>query len=531
MGIFLGLLFFVNLGSYGLLEDNEARFLEIAWEMKESGDLVVPKLNYITHFHKPPATFWIESLSLKMLGDSEAAARLPVVLASIVTVLLTSLFFRDSRKRMLVALILASNPEFWLLSRTVLTDMYLCLTVTSCMASAYVLLQKESPIAAAAFWTSAALSGLVKGPVGPTIVVLALVTVNLWNKISGRPTVPWKNWMALRGLALFALIALPWYVAVCLRFPHLLNYFVEFQTVQRVATEVHGRGGPLWFYIPVLLVGFLPWSLALPQALYYAIRRANLLDRLLVAWILPTLVLFSLSGSKLPTYLLPLFPAMALLVTGYLKARQARGQTTNYLAGFGLILGVAVIVYSCGKLPPELLPGRYSVLLSGIVLSLSSGLVLVLRRLRSTATCEGYVGLAFGGFLIALSFGLNSCDSAYSARRLALELKPRITSNTTVAELSDHLHGLPYYLGRRIVQVSYPRETQFEQKDSVSPYLYDDLNDFMAAHQDDEHTIMILRDSDYNPASFPGWDVVYRGRWMAVEKRSGPKVTVAKPTL
>lgn len=518
LGLFFGLLFFVNLGSYGLLEDNEARFLEIAWEMKESGDLVVPKLNYISHFHKPPATFWIESLSLKMLGDSEAAARLPVVLASLATLFLTTLFFRDSRKRTLVALILASNPEFWLLSRTVLTDMYLCLTVTACMASAYILLQRESPTAAAAFWTSAALSGLVKGPVGPTIVVLALVTVNLWNRISGRPSVPWKNWMALRGLALFALIALPWYIAVCLRFPHLLNYFVEFQTVQRVATEVHGRGGPLWFYLPVLFVGFLPWSLALPQALYHAIRKAEVLDRLLVAWFLPSLVLFSLSGSKLPTYLLPLFPAMALLVTRYLKARQARGTTTNYLAGFGLVLGLAIVVYSLGKLPPELLPGRSSILMSGVILGLSSGLVLALRRFRSRATCEGYVGLAFGGFLIALSFGLNSCDSAYSARRLALELKPRVTNNTTVAELSDHLHGLPYYLGRRIVQVSYPRETQFEQKGSVSPYLYDDLDDFMTAHKDDEHTIMILRDSDYDPASFPGWDVVYQGRWMALEK-------------
>jgi len=518
LGLFLGLLFFVNLGSYGLLEDNEARFLEIAWEMKESGDLVVPKLNYISHFHKPPATFWIESLSLKMLGDSEAAARIPVVLASIATILLTSFFFTDSRKKVLVALILASNPEFWLLSRTVLTDMYLCLTVTACMVSAYVLLQKESPTAAAAFWTSAALSGLVKGPVGLTIVALALVTLNLWNRVSGRQSVPWKHWMGWRGLALFGLITLPWYVAVCLRFPHLLNYFVEFQTVQRVATEVHGRGGPLWFYLPVLLIGFLPWSLALPQALYHAARRADLLDRLLAAWFLPPLVLFSLSGSKLPTYLLPLFPAMALLVARYLKARQARGTTTNYLAGSGLVLGSAVVVYCWGKLPPELLPGRSSILMSGIALGFSSGLVLALRRFRSSATCEGFVGIAFGGFLIALSFGLNSCDSAYSARRLALELKPRVTNNTTVAELSDHLHGLPYYLGRRIVQVSYPRETQFERKDSVSPYLYDDLNDFMTAHKDDEHTIMILRDSDYDPASFPGWEVVYRGRWMALER-------------
>jgi hypothetical protein len=220
---------------------------------------------------------------------------------------------------------------------------------------------------------------------------------------------------------------------------------------------------------------------------------------------------------------------MALLVARYLKAREARGQTTRYLAGFGLIMGIAVIVYSSGKLPPEVLPGRYSIMLSGIVLSLSSGLVLLLRRLRSTSTCEGCVGLAFGGFLIALSFGLNSCDAAYSARKLALELKPRMTPNTTVAELSDHLHGLPYYLRRRIIQVSYPRETQFEQEDSVCPYLYRNLDDFLVAHENDEHIIIVLRDSDYSPASFPGWDVVYQGRWMAVEKRSGSKVTVAEP--
>jgi 4-amino-4-deoxy-L-arabinose transferase-like glycosyltransferase len=510
-GLFLAALFFINLGNYGLLEDNEARFVEVSWEMINGREPLVPKLDFITHFHKPPATFWLVGSSMKLLGTSEFAARLPIVLAAILTLVAAGYVPKQGRTKLFTVLVLACNVEFWLLSRTVLTDMLLTLTVTTCLVSAWTVIVRQDRRASILFWISLGLSTLVKGPIGLAIVGLTLLSF----RISTGP-VSWRRFKPQVGVPVFLLLTLPWYLYVCGRFPNLFGYLAGFQTVERFATEVHGRGGPLWFFVPVIVVGFLPWTTLLPQSLVRALRERSPLDCFLLSWLLPSLLLFSLSGSKLPTYILPLFPALALLIARYWESTEFSKLSAATLNGFCLTLGLSVIIFSVTGLTPELQGARTSITGAGIMLVGAGIAGLYFNQKQESRHSAVATGVGFGCFLMALSFGLHSVDNTYSAREFSYHIKTHLQQDTVVGEYSEQLCGLPYYLRRRIVQVAFPRETLFEEDDGYKSYLFDDIEDFNRVHKG--HALMVVRRSDYQEEKFPGWKVVERKRWLLLER-------------
>jgi 4-amino-4-deoxy-L-arabinose transferase-like glycosyltransferase len=514
LGFFLSILFFANLGNYGFLEDNEARFLEISWEMAESHDFLIPKLDFITHFHKPPATFWVVSAFLTALGMGEFAARLPVVLAALATLLLTAKVPEQKPTKLFTALVLACNTEFWLLSRTVLTDMFLTLTVTLCMVSAWTLSKEQNRVTALIFWASLGASTLVKGPVGPAIVGLALLTFQVATRL-----LRWRRFEPMLGIPLFLAITLPWYLLACQRYPQLFGYLAGYQTVERFSTQVHGRGGPLWFFIPVILLGFLPWSAILLQSARRAFRERTPLDLFLLSWLLAPLTLFSLSGSKLPTYILPLFPAMALLVSGYWESEELSKRSATILNLFVTTLGMIAFLFSLAELPPEIVPAQAVITASGIVLIVSGLLGFRLIRGRHFKASAVGVALGFGCFLITLSSGFGKTDRAYSARYVSSIIKPHLRADTIVAEYSDQLCGLPFYLRRRIVQVAFARETLFEVDGSYEPYLVSDLHQFHQLYGD-RHALLIVRPSDYDREKLADWTIIQRGRWLVLEKEA-----------
>lgn len=512
--LFLGVLFFVNLGSYGLLEDNEARFFEISWEMEKSGDLLTPRLNFINHFHKPPATFWLVGLSLKWFGETEAAGRLPVVLAALATVALSVLFLPPGEGRLFTGLLLSCNLEFWLLSRTVLTDMFLTLSVTACLLAAFQLLSQRESWAFWLFWLSLGFSALVKGPVGPAIVALTLLSFHVTSQ-----KLPWRRWAPAKGLLVFAGVTVPWYLLVFSKHPGLLEYLADYQTVQRVASTAHGREGPLWFFLPVLLVGFLPWSPLLPSSIVSAWKRRHGLDRFLLCWLIPSFLLFSLSGSKLPTYILPLFPALALLVASNLGERDFIRSAAKSVAFVLLILGFGSLGFVQAGLPSDLVSAKTVIILGALVCLAGSVISFAFLRLKKPAPALVSCGIFFGTFLITLSYGLKLSEDAYSARHLAQTIQANSNVHTVVAEYADHLHSLPYYLKRRVIQVSYPRETQFEENGAVDGFLYPTLEGFLSHQPEEVQILMVLRPSDYKEQLFPEWQMIYQGRWLVLERR------------
>jgi 4-amino-4-deoxy-L-arabinose transferase-like glycosyltransferase len=307
---------FLFLGSRGLNEPDEGRYAELGREMAVSGDWLVPHLNGFPHFQKPPLLYWLTALSLRVFGVNEWAARLPSALAALATVLAVWLLGRrllGPARGEAAALVLLSSLEFFALARTLTLDMALTACVTAAVA-AFVFRRT---------WLFFVLMGVGFLTKGPLALVIPCCAALGWQYVARRrgeaQPIPW-----LRGVVLALAIGLSWFVVLSIRRPELFEYFWRYELVQRFASHAHGRSKPIWFFIPVLIIGFLPWTpwaVAGLRGAWRRLRERNLepAQALLLAWVIPPLLILSLSGSKLLTYVLPLLPAMALAVAARLR--------------------------------------------------------------------------------------------------------------------------------------------------------------------------------------------------------------------
>ena len=325
--LFAGTLFFFRLGAPGFFDADEPAYAQAAREMVEGGDWVTPHFNSRPRFDKPPLFYYLIMLSDRLLGETEFAARCWSALAGVAVAALLWLTARrwvGPRAGPTTGVAFSASLLTALLARAAVTDMLLCLFVTAAILAGLAALQAPAPRArrfATASWVAMALAVLVKGPVGLLIPGLALGgSLLLLREIrSGVPRlVPWE------GPALFLAIAAPWYALVLAAngWAFVEGFLIK-HNLSRFSGVISSHGGPLWFYVPVLLVGFFPWCGSLPSALWRAARVARRrravspAERLAVTclcWFVGVFVFFSLAGTKLPSYLFPAFPALALLV-------------------------------------------------------------------------------------------------------------------------------------------------------------------------------------------------------------------------
>ncbi len=332
--------------SFHLFEPDEGRYAEIPREMLVHGEWVVPYLQGQPYLDKPPLLYWLVGLSYRMFGVQVWSARLVPALAVHACVLLTYLLGRRSlgeRAAFWGALILGLAPGFVSIGRLLILDGLLTLWVSLSVFAAFEAVRGEQ--LRWRWWLlSAAACGLgvlTKGP-----VALALLLPPLWayRWLAGKSCR--INLLAVLAFAgVMLAIALPWYVAICLRLPAFAKHFLWEHNVVRFVTPFdHQR--PIWFYAPILLVGLLPGTLLAAPFLCYlfagapeiAQRRCPELGFALLAggW---CVLFFSLSGCKLPTYILPAFPPLALAL-GYYLAVSRWGLTCwpRTVAGLAFVL-------------------------------------------------------------------------------------------------------------------------------------------------------------------------------------------------
>ena len=320
-----------QLGGYGLLDPDEGRNAEVAREMMASGDYVLPRLDGLPYLDKPVLFFAADALCQRLLGAGETAARLPSLLFALATAALTGwfagrLFGRRARGIAAVAALAAPLPIAF--GRTVIFDSMLACFVVLALCAFYLAVEARAARAVEAgagkrsvgylgwtalAWIAMALGVLTKGPVALAVPLLAAAPYAIFRRASR------AVWHPL-GMALLALVVGPWIWAMSRQVPEFLPYALFTETWQRVTTPEMNREGPLWFFIPCLLAGTLPWSVLVLGGWRRSLRprpaRGGRLDppRLyLLLWIGLPLVLFSLSHSKRPQYILPLVPAVAIL--------------------------------------------------------------------------------------------------------------------------------------------------------------------------------------------------------------------------
>lgn len=319
------LLGFSFMGSRSLFEPDEGRYTNVALNIVDTNEWIsLYRHPASLHFTKPPLTYWTIAASVKTFGFNTWAARLPIALAYIFSVLmmyqLGKVYCR--KKPWLPALIFATSPLPFLASNYISTDYILaaCETLAVLCFSQYAFL-KKSKFWVDAMWASFGLAFLAKGP--PGLLPLMAIVVFLWQQKD------LKSLFRPLGLIAFALIGLAWYGIVIQRHPGLLDYFIGHEVVARFADESMQRSsewyGQIKVYLPTFLLGALPWLLAL--AIVSIIKRVKLhtktveltdvdqsQQRFLWLWLMLPLIVFCLSLSRMPLYVLPLFTPLSLLL-------------------------------------------------------------------------------------------------------------------------------------------------------------------------------------------------------------------------
>ena len=311
VGVLALVAFFFHLGSYGLWEPDEARYAEIAREMLASGNFLVPHLNYVPYIEKPPLLYWMTSLAFHFLGTNEFAARLVPALSALVGVIVTYWFGRrafDHRRGLLAAAILITSPMYAVMAQVLITDMLLTVLLTVAFFSLF-LQWREGGRWWIAIYPAAALAVLTKGPVGVILPGLAGLLF-LWRQGALRAGL--GKFHVVAGALIVAAVALPWFAAIAIRQPGFIDFYFIREHFRRVFVATYSHDEPFYFYLPVLLVGLLPWSICLPLLLSDATRGPARSFCAIVAGIV--VALFSAANAKLIPYVLPAVPPMAMLL-------------------------------------------------------------------------------------------------------------------------------------------------------------------------------------------------------------------------
>ncbi len=321
------LVLWVGLGSRGLNEPDEGRYSEIGREMAAGNSWLVPHLNGFPHFQKPPLVYWLTAVGFRIFGVNEWGARFPSALAAFGTVIATWMIARrmfDARVATTAALVLVGGLEFFGMARMLTPDMLMTFWITAaigCLVRAFTSTLPPSVRTVSpwiwGFFVCQGLGFMTKGPMA--LVVPSSAALGWWwfaRTTTAPIRIPW-----VRGLAIALALGLAWFVVISIRIPGLFDYFLGDELVKRVASKAHGRSKPFWFFVPVLIGGALPWTAFAPWIAGLAWKRWRSGLRLypwqgmLLGWTVIPFAVLSFSGSKLLTYVLPLYPALAITVS------------------------------------------------------------------------------------------------------------------------------------------------------------------------------------------------------------------------
>jgi 4-amino-4-deoxy-L-arabinose transferase-like glycosyltransferase len=348
LALVLALLVF-RLGVVPLVGPDEPRYARVAVEMHRAGEWVTPTLQGRPWLEKPPLYYWLAGAAFSLLGETETAARLPSVFATVLLVGATAFFgarLYGTAAGLHAGFVAGTSILTFVYGRAASMDMLLAATVTVAIGLAGLhVLGRGGPRAVVAGAAAAGLATLAKGPLGLLLPALVLGSYLALTR-EGRRL---RELLSTSAVAVFLAVAAPWYVAiVAAQGRRFLDVFILNHNIERFTSTIHHHAGPVWFYVPVLLAGLFPWSGLSVPALVRIEPRESRRDLFVLLWLVLPLVFFSLAGSKLPGYILPCVPPLAILMgrtadrmvtEGPTPERQLSGRVAALV---GLVLGALV---------------------------------------------------------------------------------------------------------------------------------------------------------------------------------------------
>ena len=484
------LTFFVGLGGPAITDSDEAFYAEAAREMVEGGDWITPHYNGQHRFEKPVLYYWLAALGYLIGGVSEFGARLPSGLAGLVLVLTTYACARrwyDEATGWLAGAITATSFGYVAVARQALPDLLLACFVTLGTWAALVALVALRPVGPdlrRRRWlcvAGAALAGafLTKGPIGvalPAIVVGPLALWRCWSEPGsgpdGRRAKMTRLALDVGLLALVCLLlAVPWFAAMTAThgLAYLDRFFVD-ENVQRFATTRYNTWRPLWYYLPILAGGLLPWSPLMLvwwrpiRRLAQRARRLQPVEVWLAVWALAPLLFYSVSIGKQPRYILPILPPLAVLLARGISRRFARSvpdeerpRPDRLLAGAGVVAGTVLVVFGIlvSRAQSLLIGGSPATILTGAALLVWSGLgvsaVAVSSRQRLLPTA---LTIASVIFTVTMHSAVLSRSGPEPVEQMAALIRAVGRENVPYGRYRVFVRNLLFYTGRPHVDLA-----------------------------------------------------------------------------
>jgi len=417
---FFGILYIFPLNIRPLIIPDETRYAEVPREMMATGNWISPHLAGLRYFEKPVLSYWLNALSLKIFGENAFGARFPSAMAAGISALMLFLLVRRYSVRassaLLTAFMLLTNLEVFALGTFNNLDGLLAMFLTLAMSFFFFAHQElflpKKIMYLALCGLFCGLAFMTKGFLALVFPVIAILPFMVWEK-------RWKElfWITWIPLGAAVAVVLPWALAVHSREPDFWHYFFWVEHVQRFMSDMPQHPKPFWYFLPVVVIGALPWSAVFPAAVK-GLRRVGFKDpflRFALCWFVFPFLFFSASAGKLPTYILPCFPPLAIMASiGILQYfEEGHGELFSIPT---IVLGMLVAILACSVVMSQvtgLFPvkafrpvetWKWVVLSTGLLIG-CLGFIWA-ARIPQHWKALGFLGSALVPFLFSVSFCL-----------------------------------------------------------------------------------------------------------------------------
>ena len=476
--ILAAIIWFSLLGYRDLIDPDEGRYADVASAMLSTGDWVTPRLNGYKFFDKPPMHYWGSAISMAILDETNAAARLWCAGTGFFSALwmwfLAYRLYGQSAGRY-TFLIILSSTLYVVIGHANVLDMsvsaFLALTL-----GAFALAQSERNTESKGqkwmllSWAGLAGAVLSKGLIGIVFPGAAITLYSLWQ----RDWALWRHLHIAKGASLFLFLVMPWFILVSQANEQFLHYFFIHEHFERFTSNVHTRNQPWWYFIAVLSVGFLPWIINIGSAIVkptfsWRVTRPGTFEASRLFWVYAAFIFlfFSYSHSKLAPYILPIFPFLALLA-GEKMANNKQFFSSAIISGLIAIIVVILawkIVDFARPHKPIAIFLAYRPWLIAAAISMAMASVLAFFYRKKPGVAIAAIALcAMLAFQMG-SWGYQSHSSIRSAKLMADAIRA-YPSYRTAEELKIYVldrfeYSLPYYLQRKITVVVFKGNMEF----------------------------------------------------------------------
>ena len=525
------ILWFGTLDYRHLIPTDEGRYAQMAREMMVSGDYITPRYNDYKYFEKPPLHIWATAIIFKLFGLGEWQARLWSGITSFFTILLvgfTAARLYGHLTGYLAALILLSSPMWVVGGHFNALDMGLSAFLNLALCALLLAQHADAEHHAKSrrnwmwlCWLAMGLATLSKGLIGIVIpgMVLFAYILTRWD---------WRILARLHlisGLFIYLAITAPWFIAVSIQNPEFPHFFFIHEHFERFTADAHRRTAPFYFFIPLVVVGFLPWMPQFFQSAWQTLKQYRLsqfsANWMLWAWFAVIFIFFSISRSKLPGYIMPVFPALAILaaksISDYLESNVQLSKAWRLQTMVFVLLGVIGFFFlsEVGRdgQPDEVEAYQTYTVWIGVALACLLTFSLISSLLTKRNALLSIAIYAFGFFLTATIAGTGheALGRAVSGYDLAQTVKKQIPKDAKIYSVHLLDHTVPFYLERNTIMVAFTDELTFGAEQEPDKWV-PTLEAFISIWNQDPSAIALMTPGQYEELKTLGLPMEELGR-------------------